>query len=318
MTRQKKKRLEEALAVLRDLGLPRQQLNERTGLCLLALLNLSAEKSWAQAEAPLLGITPIMEWARAHFGTNYAPNTRETFRRQSMHQFVQAGLALYNPDDPLRAVNSPRVVYQIEPQLLALLRTRGSAQYPVDLTAYLGQRPTLIERYARARVMNQVPVRVKPGLEIRLSTGEHSTLIKQIVEDFGSRFAAAGELLYVGDTGDKAGFLDTVLLASLGVVIDGHGKMPDVVIYLPDRNWLLLIEAVTSHGPVDGKRHQELSVLFKQSRAGLVYVSAFPTRKVFLKYLESVAWETEVWIADAPSHMIHFNGDRFLGPQSSN
>lgn len=159
-----------------------------------------------------------------------------------------------------------------------------------------------------------IPVKIKDGRKISLSPGEHSALIKTIVEDFGSRYAPGGELVYVGDTGDKYGFFDEELLLGLGVKLDNHGKMPDVVIYLRNRNWLLLIESVTSHGPVDSKRHGELAMLFKNCSAGLVYVSAFPNRKVFLKYLEAIAWESEVWIADAPTHLIHFNGVRFLGP----
>ena len=93
----------------------RAQQNERSALCLLALLNLTKGKSWADAENPLVGITPMMEFARDNYGKQYAPNTRETFRRQTMHQLVAAGIALYNPDDPARAVNSPKAVYQIEP-----------------------------------------------------------------------------------------------------------------------------------------------------------------------------------------------------------
>ena len=122
------------------------------------------------------------------------------------------------------------------------------------------------------------------------------------------------ETWYIGDTGDKHGFFDKDLLASLEIVLDNHGKLPDVVIYMRDKNWLLLIESVTSHGPVDSKRQLELARLFKGCQAGLVYFSAFPDRKTFLRYLNVIAWESEVWIADAPTHMIHFNGSRFLGP----
>ena len=310
----KEKRLKEAHSVLLDLGLPRQQLNERTALCLLALLDLTPRKKWENAAAPLIGITPIMDWAKAYFDTEYAPNTRETFRRQSMHQFIEAGICTYNPDKPERPVNSPKAVYQIESNLLAVLKTFGADSYKTRLKHYLSKRQTLIERYAKAREMNMIPVKIKDGRQIVLSPGEHSELIKSIVEDFGSRYAPGGELIYVGDTGDKYGFLDEELFSSLGVRLDNHGKMPDVVIYLRDKNWLLLIESVTSHGPVDSKRHGELATLFKNCTAGLVYVSAFPNRKVFLKYLEVIAWESEVWIADAPSHLIHFNGVRFLGP----
>lgn len=144
--------------------------------------------------------------------------------------------------------------------------------------------------------------------------GEHSQLIKAIVEDFAARFAPGSALVYVGDTGDKWGYFDTELLARLGVTVDNHGKMPDVVLYFTEKNWLLLVESVTSHGPVDSKRHEELAKLFAGSKAGLVYVSAFPTRRVMNKYLEAISWESEVWCADSPTHLIHFNGVRFLGP----
>jgi adenine-specific DNA-methyltransferase len=76
----------------------------------------------------------------------------------------------------------------------------------------------------------------------------------------------------------------------------------------------VLIEAVTSHGPVDIKRHNELKHLFRGSKAGLVFVTAFESRKAAFKYLTQIAWETEVWCADEPDHLIHFNGERFLGP----
>ena len=81
-----------------------------------------------------------------------------------------------------------------------------------------------------------------------------------------------------------------------------------------EKNWLFLIEAVTSHGPVDHKRYGELNTLFQNCTAGLVFVSAFPDTKTYVKYSGVIAWETEVWMADNPSHMIHFNGSRFMGP----
>lgn len=310
----KEKKLQEAQAILVDLGLPRAQLNERTALCLLCLLDMTPNKAWSDAQSPLVGITPIMDWSRQHYEKEYAPNTRETFRRQSMHQFIQAGICLYNPDKPDRAVNSPHAVYQVEPELLSVLKSYGTAEYKGKLKAYFEIRQTLAEQYAKERDMAMIPVTVKDGLQIRLSAGEHSQLIKEIVEGFGPRYAPNGQLIYVGDTGDKHGYFDIDLLAKLGVVLDNHGKLPDVVIYFTEKNWLLLIESVTSHGPVDSKRHQELEHLFANCTAGLVYVSAFPNRKTFLKYLEVIAWETEVWVADAPTHMIHFNGSRFLGP----
>ncbi len=255
-----------------------------------------------------------MDWARQHYNKDYAPNTRETIRRQSIHQFIDAGIAVYNPDKPDRPVNSPKAVYQIETITLQLLRTFNSNNWHNNFTAYLAKRETLIARYAKERKQNRIPVKIAPKQEITLSQGEHSELIRNVIEEFGPRFVPGGILIYVGDTGDKWGYYDAPLLAKLGINIDPHGKMPDVVLFCPKRNWLLLIESVTSHGPVDGKRHSELSTLFANSNAGIVYVTAFPNRSIMGRYLGEIAWETEVWVADAPSHLIHFNGVRFLGP----
>lgn len=313
----KKAKLQAAAEILVHLGLPRAQQNERTALCLLALLNLRPARSWSDAEDPMLGITPIMDWARRHYDRDYAPNTRETFRRQSMHQFVQAGICLYNPDKPDRPVNSPNAVYRISPELLKVLKTFGTRKYRGGLAKYLELRPALAAIYAKGREMAMVPLRIKDGHEIRLSAGEHSTLIKQIVEEFTPRFIAGGHLVYVGDTGDKHGYFEVAFLKNLNVNLDHHGKLPDVIVYSKKNNWLFLIESVTSHGPVDAKRQAELAALFAGCSAGLVYVSAFPDRKRFLRYLDAIAWETEAWIANAPSHMIHFNGEKFLGPYRS-
>ncbi len=306
--------IEAAQQIIVALGLPKAQQNERSALCLLALLNLTPGKLWADATNPLMGITPMMDWARQHYAKEYAPNTRETFRRQTMHQFCDAGIALYNPDRPDRPVNSPKAVYQIEPTTLALLQTFGTAAWSDLLADYLADRETLVARYAKAREQNRIPVQIAPDRAITLSPGEHSELIRAIVEEFAPRFAPGSLLVYVGDTGDKWGYFDHDRLTELGVNIDTHGKMPDVVLHYRAKNWLLLVESVTSHGPVDGKRHAELAQLFAGSTAGLVYVTAFPNRAMMGRYLGTIAWETEVWVADAPSHLIHFNGVRFLGP----
>lgn len=189
-----------------------------------------------------------------------------------------------------------------------------ASQYALQLKGFKAAQPGLAARYAKQRDMKMVPVKLAEGQTIKLSPGAHSELIKKIVEDFASRFIPGGRLVYVGDTGDKMGYFDKDLLTSLGVTVDDHGKMPDAIIYSEEKEWLILAEAVTSHGPVDAKRHEELEYLFRDAQPGLVFVSAFPDRRTFAKYMEAVSWETEVWIADNPSHLIHFNGTRFLGP----
>ena len=306
--------IEAARHIIISLGLPRQQQNKRSALCLLALLNLTPGKAWADAENPLMGITPIMDWVHEHYDKKYAPNTRETVRRQTMHQFCDAGIALYNSDIPDRPVNSPNAVYQIEPAVLTLVRTFDTPAWHDAQRSYVAERETLIARYAKERDQTRIAVEIASGKQITLSPGEHSELIRAVIEVFAPRFAPGSTLVYVGDTGDKWGYFEEALLAELGIHVDSHGKMPDVVLHDTKKNWLLLIESVMSHGPVDSKRHDELANLFAGSKVGLIYVTAFPNRAVMGRYLDKIAWETEVWVADAPSHLIHFDGNRFLGP----
>lgn len=309
------KKVREAQHILLELGMPKAQQNERSALCLLALSGLKPNEPWDKARNALIGITPIMEFSAQHYRDKpYAPNTRETIRRQTMHQFCDAGLAAYNPDQPDRAVNSPAAVYQITAEMQTLVRTYGKPNWETALRRFKGQQQSLAARYEAKRELARVPLKLGDSNTVRLSPGKHSELIRQIVEVFAAHYAPGGSLLYVGDTGEKWAFFDSAGLKALGVTPDSHGKFPDVIIHMPDKNWLLLCESVTSHGPVDGKRHQELKRLFASSKAGLVYVTAFPTRAVMARYLPGIAWETEVWCAEAPTHLIHFNGTRFLGP----
>jgi hypothetical protein len=261
-----------------------------------------------------MGITPVLDFIAEHYGKTYAPNTRETVRRQTMHQFLDAGLVVANPDDPRRAVNSAKNVYQIEAKALDLLRTFGTGAWQKHLENYLAERETLAQTYAQERAMARLPVKMPDGQTLTLSPGGQNDLIKLVLEELCSRFAPGGHVLYVGDTDEKWAVFDEKALGALGVVVDAHGKMPDVVVHRADTNWLLLIEAVTSHGPIGPKRRRELEKLFDSSRAGLVYVTAFLDRRSMVKYLGDISWETEVWVADAPGHMIHFDGEKFLGP----
>jgi hypothetical protein len=307
-------RTEEAKAILRDLGLPTAQQNERSALTLLALLDLKPDTPWSEASSPLLGITPIMEAIAQNYGKAYAPNTRETIRRQTVHQFVEAGILVVNPDKPSRPPNSPRTVYQIEKSTLELIRAYKADDWTEKLTIYLTSVETLKRRYAQEREMLRIPLTVAPGKTISLSPGGQNVLIRRIIDDFCSLFTPGGKLIYVGDAGDKWSYFDSQSLKALGVTVEAHGKMPDVVVHHTDKNWLVLIEAVTSHGPVTPKRRNELQAVFKDSTSGLVFVTAFQHRSDMAKYLNEISWETEVWVAEAPTHIIHFNGERFLGP----
>lgn len=309
-----KKKIEEALIILKALGLPREQQNERSALTLLSLLGLKPDAPWSDAIEPLMGITPMMNFFKSHYGKEYAPNTRETVRRQTVHQFLDAGIVLINPDDSSRPTNSPNAVYRIEATILKVIRAYGTLPWENKLKKYLASQETLKSKYAKERQAKRIPVQIAPGKTITLSPGGQNVLVERIIKDFCEIFTAGASLVYVGDTQEKFAYFDEDVLKSLGVILEAHGKMPDVVVHLKQKNWLVLIEALTSHGPVNPKRRNELKMLFKHSRAGLVFVTAFLDRHAMMKYLNDISWETEVWVADSPTHLIHFNGERFLGP----
>ena len=307
-------RVEEARILLGFLGFDQERSNERSALVLLALAHLTATDPWSGATAPAVGTRAIMDWIRDEYGTEYAPNSRETIRRSTLHQFVAAGLATENPDEPGRPVNSPKWCYKLRDEALALVRANATDQFGEELARYKSILPGLTAKYASERQMARIPVTLPDGAEVTLSPGGQNDLIKLMVDEFCPRYAPGGHVLYVGDADTKWAHFEKAELAALGVIVDEHGKMPDLVVHVPAKNWLILMEAASSHGPVDAGRHQELAALFAGSKAGLVYVSCFPSRTIMRKYLAQIAWETEVWCAEDPTHLIHFDGERFLGP----
>lgn len=312
-----KSRIKEALDILMQLGLPRQQLNERSALTLLALLDIKPSLAWKDARARSIGVTPMMDFMAEHYGKTYKPNTRETVRRQTVHQFLDAALIIINPDAPDRPVNSPKTVYQIEESVLNLIRQYDTQEWHKALRSYLASAQTLKQKYAQEREMARIPI-VIDGELIKLSPGGQNVLIQKIIDQFADRFTPHGELLYVGDTDEKFAYFKKDPLKDLGVIVDSHGKMPDVIIHFRENDWLILIEAVTSHGPINPKRKQELERLFEGATIPLVMVTTFLSRQAMLAYLPEIAWETDVWVAEDATHLIHFNGQHLLQLYSPN
>ena len=286
-------------------------------LTLLALCGITANEPWKHAKREARTVTKgIMDFLKARYQIQYAPNTRETFRRQVLHQFVLAGIADYNPFEPELATNSPRAHYAISQAALRVVRGFGTRGWDIEVAGFLSRRTALMEIFERRRSKRLVPVRFPDGKLVALSPGAHNKLQKAIVEEFATRFAEEPTLLYLGDTAQKDLYIEAETLRTLSFPITEHDKLPDVIIFDPKRNWIFLVEAVTSHGPMSQKRVLELSRFLAACPAGLIYVSAFPDLKEFRRHIGEISWDTEVWIADMPEHLIHFNGDRFLGPRS--
>lgn len=198
--------------------------------------------------------------------------------------------------------------------LLGVLRQYGQPTWDTALAEYLAVAGRLADEYKAARDVERIPLDVEGVPGLTLTPGGQNPLVRAIIEEFVAIFTRTPYPVYVGDTGQKRVWFDESYLAELGVTVESHGKIPDLIIHDRERDWLILIEAVTSHGPMSAKRLRELKSIFAGSQAGLVFVTAFLTRKAFARHMADIAWETEVWIAEDPTHMIHFNGERFLGP----
>jgi len=303
---------EDAVAIIVALGLPRAQQNERSGLTLLALTDLKENTPWSQAKQRLIRIHDIMIFIEQSYGKKYAENTRETIRRQTLHQFEQAGVAERNPDDPSRPTNSPNNVYQVSDGALAVIRKFDSTNWEKAVKNFTDKKGKLIERYEKRKKKYSISVNLPNGSLVNFSPGKHNELQVKIIQDFRARFCPNTEVVYVGDTARKMLHIDTPLLKKLKIPITKHDKLPDVVLYDAKKNILILIEAVTAHGPLSPKRQIELEETLKDCKAKRIYVSAFPDFREFKKHIDNIAWETEVWIQDNPDHMIHFNGPKFF------
>jgi type II site-specific deoxyribonuclease len=306
--------VQESQEILRAFEFDRKRTNETSARTLLALAGLDESSIWADATNERMGVRYILDWMRGPLRHPIAENSRETIRRFVLHQFVDAGFCLYNDDDPARPTNSSKNNYRLNPEALLTIKLYGTPDFVPAVEEYLAEVGSLTAKYQAARDLARIPVTTPTGEVFTLKGGGQNILIKEMVENFCAYFVPGGEILYVGDADDKLATFERDRLASLGVVVDEHGKMPDLVVYQASSNWLFLMEAASTHGPVDHIRYSELSRMFADSSAGIIYVSCFPNRSVMRRFLADLAWETEVWLASDPTHMIHLNGDRFLGP----
>lgn len=305
-------KVSEAIDILKALGLPRAQQNERSALTLLALMDLREDTPWSESRKRAIIIHEILVFARKHYGKKYAENTRETIRRQTLHQFEQAGIVVLNPDDPFRPTNSPKTCYEITGEALEAVKKYGTPEWQFALQEFVKKKGKLVEKYEKRKRTHLIPVKLPDGNSVNFSPGKHNELQAKIIKEFQTIFCPNAKVVYVGDAARKLLYIDEKLSSELEIPITEHNKLPDVVLYDSQKKHLFLIEAVTAHGPLSPKRQIELEETLKHCKAQRIYISAFPDFREFKKHIDNIAWETEVWIENNPDHMIHFNGPKFF------
>lgn len=303
-------KIEEIRDFLKRIGMPKAQQADICCYVILAMAGIKPDMRWEEATNEWIRIHDIIQFANSYYGTTYAENSRETFRKQALHHFRTAALV----EDNGKATNSPNYRYRLTEETLQMLRVRDTIEWQPSLRRFLHYHQSLIETYASKKKMSMMPVKIN-GQDFSFSQGKHNELQKAIIEEFAPRFAPNSECLYVGDTIEKDLVKNVEKLTELGFEITLHDKMPDVVLYREDKDWLYFVESVTSVGPMDPKRILEITEMTKDVVAGKIFVTAFLDFKTYKRFSEELAWETEVWIAEMPEHMIHLNGDKFLGPR---
>lgn len=303
-------KLEEAKEILKEMQVPERQQSDLCGYVILALANIKDKELWCNANNNWIRIHDIIVFISENYGIAYAENSRETFRKQAIHHFRNAAFI----EDNGKATNSPNYRYRLTDEMLSLVKTYKTDDWEKSKLDFLSNHDTLIDLYKSKKSMKKMPVNIN-GNEFKFSPGKHNQLQKLIIEEFAPRFAENSECLYVGDTIQKDLVKNEEKLKELGFEITLHDKMPDLVLYSEDKDWIYFIESVTSVGHMTPKRILEIEEMTKDVKSGKIYVTAFLDFKTFKRFSDSLAWETEVWIADLPDHMIHLNGDKFLGPR---
>jgi hypothetical protein len=322
-------RVLQACTILKSLGLDKRHYfstrdTDPSAWVLMALAGVSKNVTWNNAENEAIGIDFIINFISENFGFQYKPNSREGIRKKSLHEFLYYRIINQNEDEPDRATNSSAYNYSLTPEFLKVLKSYKNNSWEHELDEFISSIDNLRKEWKRKVDASKISIFFNENTSILLSPGEHNRLQADIIEKFCPEFLSESySVIYVGDadkirnSGGKLLHIDANVFSDLDIEMLDKGKLPDVMVYDSTKNWLFLIEAVTSSGEISAKRHDQLASMFSKCKASIVYVTAFPTKTLFRRFVVDIAWETEVWIADNPDHMIHFNGDKFLGPHES-
>ena len=308
--------INEALDILESVGIPfssnTERRLERMAVCFLAVASVTND--WTKAsDKSFLKTREIISIVNKNFEENISSGSYDDIRRKDLKLLVIADLVLNSGDNLRAATNDPTRGYSLHPDFKNLIVHYGTASWKKKLKEFNKNKPSLAELLARKRNIEQIPVTLPDGKPLQLSLGEHNVLQKEIIEQFLPRFGSDCEVLYIGDTSNKMLHIDEKALEDLHFFKLSHDELPDIIAISKKKNWLYLIEAVHSSGPMSEIRVHELKRLLKDCKAELIFVTAFLSRADFRKWTMDIAWETEVWIADNPDHLIHFNGHKFLG-----
>lgn len=314
------KLINQALDIISAVGIP---LDDKTPRALekmagvfIAVAQVNKNQGWSQAKDSSDGVSlksrDIIEYMNENLEENISSGSYDDIRRKDLKLLVLDGLV--SRTQPGSARNDPTRGYCLSPEYCEVIKSYGTRNWDSNIRKLMQGKQTLKEKLSQQRNLSRIDIKLSSGTELKFSPGKHNQLQKAIIEQFLPIFGFGAEVLYVGDTADKFLYIDRPALEFLSFFELKRGELPDIVAYNKSRNWLFLIEAVHSSGPISPTRLLELENLTGNCTADRIYVTAFYDKTTFRKFIADIAWETEVWIAENPDHLIHFNGEKFLGP----
>ena len=314
-----KKMIFNLLDIFQKIGIPIDDTDrrvERMAKACLAVGNI--KKSFTEAISiecqKFVRTRDIIAFENESYGENISSGSYDDIRRKDLRLLVEAGIVVNSSFTEEQATNNPSRGYALSKSFVELLHSYGSQEWEEQLAVYLNEIKSLKEELERRRNLKKVPVTLPGGKKINLSYGEHNNLQKEIIETFLPLFGFGAEVLYIGDTDDKYLHLEEVELKRIKFFVLEHEELPDVVAYSHEKNLLYLIEAYHSTGGWNEIRVRKIKKKLEESgcTANVVFFTAFETKAAFKQKAKDIAWETEVWIAESPEHLVHFNGYKFL------
>jgi len=311
------------LFILETFGIPMDTTArrlERMAIAFLAIMDVKVLADFKtakdlQKDEYALKTREVIAYVDEYFKENISSGSYDDIRRKDLKLLITGDIVLQS--SPNSATNDSTRGYGLNPFYADLVRQYPHKNWTKTVREKLKGIEPIAEKLKRKRNLKKVPVQLPSGKKLNFSAGLRNDLQKAIIEEFLPRYGYGAKVLYVGDTSDKYLHLDKEALESLSFFEISHEQLPDIIAYAQEKNWLYLIEAVHSSGAIGELRLMQLQKLTKACKADIIYVTAFQDKLVFRKFIADIAWETEVWIADNPDHLIHFDGDKFLGPYKS-
>lgn len=315
------KLIRQSLQIICALGIPIDDLTERQkekmAMAFLAVGDVKTSAGWKKIKDSnheySLTTREIIAYENKYFEENISSGSYDDIKRKDLSRLLLAMIVVNSK--PGSNTSNPTRGYKINSEYSRIIKNYGQSDWFTQVAAFNKMHPTYQERVSTKREIPKLVVHTLDGREIQLKDGEHNAIQKQIIEELLPRFGYGAVLLYCGDSDNKYGLIyEKEKLAELGFSDLTQSILPDVVAYSLEKDWIYLIEAYHTSNPITPQRKLELQQMLGENAKKAVFITAFENNFVYRNCAEELAWETEVWIATEPDHMIHRDGFRFMGP----